>query len=231
MNIKVVTMLDTLLAIDMFSFNSVFQYFPEELQFETLYWLLLIAYERKGENKVFNDFAETRLEYFQQSGYFSQLGSELSLGEIELWMDDEVSPFKKKMLTMFCAIVGELPFKRKKGFARKLRGLSEEIYNDIYPWAWLVFDDISYMTDADARTLIQETAIDDMRYALKMADHDTKEKIFSNLSPRVVEDLKMGMMSLGAILVSEVEERQIRVFFVLFKLMKEGLIKAWEGWK
>lgn len=86
------------------------------------------------------------------------------------------------------------------------------------------FEDILKIDDNGVQLVIQEVQHEDLLISLKTATDELKEKLFSNMSERAAEMLRMDLESLGPIKISEVEKAQQNIISVCKQLEKNGKI-------
>jgi len=87
-----------------------------------------------------------------------------------------------------------------------------------------VFDNLIDVDDRGIQTLLREISTDHLLLALKAADDDLKEKIFSNMSSRAAEMLKDDLEAKGPVRLSEVEAAQKEILNIARRLADEGQI-------
>ncbi len=93
-----------------------------------------------------------------------------------------------------------------------------------------VFEDIMYIDSRGIQTLLKEITNEDLNLALKTANDELKEKIFSNMSNRAAEMLKEDMESLGPVRIADVETAQQNIIRIARKLERLGrLVIAGKG--
>jgi flagellar motor switch protein FliG len=93
-----------------------------------------------------------------------------------------------------------------------------------------VFEDIMDIDNRGIQTLLKEITNEDLLLALKTANDELKEKIFSNMSNRAAEMLKEDMESLGPVRVADVETAQQNIIRIARKLERLGrLVIAGKG--
>lgn len=87
-----------------------------------------------------------------------------------------------------------------------------------------VFDNLIDVDDRGIQTLLREVSTDNLLLALKGADDELKEKIFSNMSSRAAEMLKDDLEAKGPVRLSEVEASQKEILTIARRLADEGQI-------
>ncbi len=86
------------------------------------------------------------------------------------------------------------------------------------------FSDLLKIDDRGVQRLLREVDKKDLAYALKIADDDVKQKIFSNMSERAQDLLKEELQYMGPIRLKEVEAAQIRIIDTVKQLEESGEI-------
>jgi flagellar motor switch protein FliG len=87
-----------------------------------------------------------------------------------------------------------------------------------------VFDDIVMVTDAGIQRVLKEIENKDLSLALKAANEEVKNKIFSNMSNRASEMVKEDMEYMGPVRLRDVEAAQMRIVEVIRRLEDAGEI-------
>ncbi len=87
-----------------------------------------------------------------------------------------------------------------------------------------VFADLIEVDDRGIQTILREVQTDTLVLALKGAEPELQEKIFSNMSSRAAEMLRDDLETKGPVKVSEVEEAQKELLAVARRLADEGQI-------
>ncbi len=87
-----------------------------------------------------------------------------------------------------------------------------------------VFDDIVMVTDAGIQRTLKEIDNKDLSLALKAANEDVKNKMFSNMSARASEMIKEDMEYMGPVRLRDVEAAQVRIVEVIKRLEDAGEI-------
>ncbi len=87
-----------------------------------------------------------------------------------------------------------------------------------------VFADLIEVDDRGIQTILREVQTDQLVLALKGADNDLQEKIFTNMSSRAADMLKDDLETKGPVKLSEVEEAQKELLVVARRLADEGQI-------
>jgi len=87
-----------------------------------------------------------------------------------------------------------------------------------------VFDNLIMSDDKSLQTLLRGTDTEDLVLALKGADEQLREKLFSCMSSRAAANLQDEMEALGPVRLTEVQEAQKRIINVARRLSDEGSI-------
>ena len=87
-----------------------------------------------------------------------------------------------------------------------------------------VFADLIEVDDRGIQTILREVQTDQLVLALKGAENDLQEKIFTNMSSRAADMLKDDLETKGPVKLSEVEEAQKELLVVARRLADEGQI-------
>ena len=110
-----------------------------------------------------------------------------------------------------------------KEILEKMGELDDEIAQEVKKLMFL-FDDIIGIQDKDIQKVLREVERKDLAIALKTADDDLKNKIFSNMSERAADLLKEELEYMGMIKLKEVEAAQARIINVIKSLEESGEI-------
>jgi flagellar motor switch protein FliG len=86
------------------------------------------------------------------------------------------------------------------------------------------FEDLVKLDNRAIQEILREVDIKVLAKALRGANEEVQQKIFSNMSQRAAEVLKEDMEALGPTRLSEVEEAQMEVIRVVLRLRDEGRI-------
>ncbi|MEL0068678.1 MAG: flagellar motor switch protein FliG [Gammaproteobacteria bacterium] len=87
-----------------------------------------------------------------------------------------------------------------------------------------VFDNLVDVDDRGVQTLLREISTDTLVLALKGADDDVSDKIFSNMSKRASELMKDDLEAMGPVRLSDVESAQKEILTVARRLAESGEI-------
>ena len=87
-----------------------------------------------------------------------------------------------------------------------------------------VFDNLVDVDDRGIQTLLREISTDTLILALKGADDDVNEKVFSNMSKRAAELLRDDLEAMGPVRLSDVETAQKEILTVARRLAESGEI-------
>jgi len=91
------------------------------------------------------------------------------------------------------------------------------------------FDDLLKLDNKAIQLVLREVANDALIVALKGAEPEMREKIFSNMSTRAAETLREDLESRGPVRVSEVEAQQKEILKIVRRLGDEGQIMIGGG--
>lgn len=91
------------------------------------------------------------------------------------------------------------------------------------------FDDLMKLDNKAIQLVLREVANDALIIALKGAEPEMREKIFSNMSSRAAETLREDLESKGPVRVSEVEAQQKEILKTVRRLGDEGQIMIGGG--
>jgi flagellar motor switch protein FliG len=86
------------------------------------------------------------------------------------------------------------------------------------------FEDLVKLDNRAIQEILREVDIKVLAKALRGANEEVQQKIFTNMSQRAAEVLKEDMEALGPTRLSEVEEAQMEVIRVVLRLRDEGRI-------
>ena len=102
--------------------------------------------------------------------------------------------------------------------------LAESVRNQMF-----VFDDIANLTDREIQLILREVDSKDLSTALKGANDEMKDRIFTNVSERVGTMMKEEMDFSGPIRLSDVEEVQLRIVQTVRQLEEAGQVTIVRG--
>lgn len=111
----------------------------------------------------------------------------------------------------------------EKSIFSKLSERDPELANEVRGLMF-VFDDIVMVTDAGIQRTLKEIDNKDLSLALKAANEDVKNKIFSNMSSRAAEMISEDMEYMGPVRLRDVEASQSRIVEVIRRLEEAGEI-------
>jgi flagellar motor switch protein FliG len=104
--------------------------------------------------------------------------------------------------------------------------LSEEVRRLMF-----VFEDIVYLDSLAIQRFIRECDSKDIAVALKVANQEVQELIYSNMSQRMQENIKTDIQYLHNVRMHDVEQAQQRIVATIRKLEEEGEIVISKGGK
>ncbi len=111
----------------------------------------------------------------------------------------------------------------EKNILSKLAERDPELANEVRGLMF-VFDDLVMVTDAGIQRTLKEIENKDLTLALKAANEDVKNKIFSNMSNRAAEMIREDMEYMGPVRLRDVEAAQMRIVEVIRHLEDAGEI-------
>jgi len=106
--------------------------------------------------------------------------------------------------------------------------MDEEMGNQIQDLMF-VFDNLREVDDRGIQVLLREVSTDLLIIALKGADTELQEKIFSNMSSRAAEMLRDDLEASGPVKLSEVEASQKEILIIARRLADSGEIALGGG--
>ena len=105
----------------------------------------------------------------------------------------------------------------------KITALEPDLLNKIQDQMF-IFENLLDVEDRGIQTLLREVSTDQLVIALKGADENLREKIFSNMSKRAGDMLRDDLEAKGPVKLSEVEAMQKEILKVAKKLADAGEI-------
>lgn len=87
-----------------------------------------------------------------------------------------------------------------------------------------MFEDIINIQDRDIQKILKEVDRKDLALALKIADENLRNKIFSNMSERAADLLKEELQYMGMVKLKEVEAAQSKIIDIIKSLEESGEI-------
>ncbi len=111
----------------------------------------------------------------------------------------------------------------EKNVLSKLAERDSELANEVRSLMF-VFDDIVMVTDTGIQRTLKEIDNRDLSLALKAANEEVKNKIFSNMSNRAAEMIKEDIEYMGPVRLRDVEGAQMRIVEVIRRLEDAGEI-------
>ncbi|MDD2218319.1 MAG: flagellar motor switch protein FliG [Eubacteriales bacterium] len=104
--------------------------------------------------------------------------------------------------------------------------LSEEIRKRMF-----VFEDITILDAMSIQRFLREVDLKEMAIALKGANKDVAEMIYSNMTQRMGDNVRSEMEYLHNVRVRDVEEAQQKIVAIIRRLEEEGEIVIMKGGK
>ncbi|MBX2807720.1 MAG: flagellar motor switch protein FliG [Cellvibrionaceae bacterium] len=109
-----------------------------------------------------------------------------------------------------------------------IKEMDEDIGNQIQDLMF-VFDNLREVDDRGIQALLREVSTELLIVALKGADTDLQEKIFSNMSSRAAELLRDDLEASGPVRVSDVESAQKEILVIARRMADAGEIMLGGG--
>lgn len=110
--------------------------------------------------------------------------------------------------------------------AKKDAKLADDIRKRMF-----VFEDIIILDSRSIQKFLREVESQDLVYALKGANAEVSEVIFSNMSSRMAETVKSDLEVVYNVRIRDVEEAQQRIVAVIRRLEEEGELVIAKGGK
>jgi flagellar motor switch protein FliG len=106
---------------------------------------------------------------------------------------------------------------------KEVAKFSKNLMTDIQE-AMFVFDNLIKSDDKSMQVIIRSVETEDLVLAMKGADEELKDKMFSCMSQRAAANISDEMDALGPVRLSEVQEAQKRIINTARRLSDEGSI-------
>ena len=106
---------------------------------------------------------------------------------------------------------------------KEVAKFSKNLMTDIQE-AMFVFDNLIKSDDKSMQVIIRSVETEDLVLAMKGADEELKDKMFSCMSQRAAANISDEMDALGPVRLSEVQEAQKRIINTARRLSDEGTI-------
>lgn len=110
----------------------------------------------------------------------------------------------------------------------KVKEMDEDLGTQIEDLMF-VFADLVDVDDRGIQTMLREIQTDMLVLALKGAEPELQEKVFTNMSSRAADMLRDDLQNKGPVKVSEVEEAQKEILVIARRLAEEGQISLGAG--
>lgn len=110
--------------------------------------------------------------------------------------------------------------------SKKNAKLADEIRNKMF-----VFEDITILDNSAIQKFLREVESQDLVYALKGANQEVSDAIFSNMSSRMSETIKSDLEFTHNVRMRDVEEAQQRIVSTIRRLEEEGELVIAKGGK
>lgn len=179
---------------------EVLQNLPENTRPELLMRIAALDGVQPEAMKELNDLLEAQLQGGKQ-GQATAFGGVKCAAEILNFVDSSI----------------EAEISEK--IAESDQKLAEEIQELMF-----TFENLADVDDRGMQTILRDVSTDNLVLALKAADDNIKEKIFTNMSSRAADMLKDDLEAKGPVKLSEVEAAQKEILAVTRRLADEGQI-------
>lgn len=110
----------------------------------------------------------------------------------------------------------------------KVKEVDEDLGQEIQDLMF-VFENLNGVDDRSMQTILREVSTDVLLLAMKAADDELKEKIYTNMSKRAAEMLRDDLEAKGPVKLSEVETAQKEILSIARRLADEGQISLGGG--
>lgn len=205
--------------MDQEEMKLVFASMREEVQVETIFWILSTIYPKSVESSP------------GKKQFFSEVMKELKMENPSKFDNKAFDPvsdvLKPFLLTTISEIIQGLPFKRRDFISRQIRLRDANIYKDMELYGWYAFDDLAGLSDRDTQCWLKEVNAEDLLLAMKLCGDKVKDKIFNNMSDRAAAMMAEDLSSLGPVRMIDVEKSQKAILKVVRAFMAEKKIKGW----
>ena len=121
-------------------------------------------------------------------------------------------------------LLNRVDWETGKDILSKLSEQDPELANEVRG-LMLTFDDIVMVTDTGIQRLLKETDNKDLSLALKAANEDVRNKMFSNMSNRAAEMIEEDMEYMGPVRMRDAEAAQRRIVEIIRLLEETGEIE------
>lgn len=128
-------------------------------------------------------------------------------------------------------VVDMLNIMEKKSEKQILEGVEQEdpkLAEEIKAMMF-VFEDLVTLDDRSLQMILREIDQQTLTLALRGANEDMRERIFTNVSTRAAQMLREDIDAMGPVKLSEVEQSQSEVVQVALRLEEEGKIAVSSG--
>ncbi len=112
------------------------------------------------------------------------------------------------------------------GLSERNQDLSDEIRKRMF-----VFEDIVTMDDRSVQRFVRDCDVRDLVLALKAANEEVANKLFSNMSTRMAQNIKDDLEVTTNVRMRDVEEAQQRIVGIIRDLEEKGEIVILKGGK
>ncbi|MEA2093395.1 MAG: flagellar motor switch protein FliG [Pseudomonadota bacterium] len=118
-------------------------------------------------------------------------------------------------------LLNHLGKEEETAISRGISELDEALAQEISELMF-VFENLKDVNDRGIQALLREVSSDSLVVALKGADEEINEKIFSNMSKRAAEMLRDDLETKGPVKLSEVQEAQKEILVVAQRMAESG---------
>ena len=113
-----------------------------------------------------------------------------------------------------------------EGLSMRDQDLADEIRKRMF-----VFEDIVFMDDRSVQRFVRDCDARDLVLALKAANNEVAQKLFSNMSARVAQNIRDDLEITNNVRMKDVEEAQQRIVGIIRDLEEKGEIIILKGGK
>ena len=113
-----------------------------------------------------------------------------------------------------------------EGLSMRDQDLADEIRKRMF-----VFEDIVFMDDRSVQRFVRDCDARDLVLALKAANNEVAQKLFSNMSARVAQNIRDDLEITSNVRMKDVEEAQQRIVGIIRDLEEKGEIIILKGGK
>ncbi len=176
---------------------------------------------------------ETQSEVFKRIADLDRTSPEI-IKNVEEMMSEKLSSVSSMDMVEFggvnylAEVMNNLDMRTEKGIIEELNKENPELVDEIQK-RMFIFDDIAYLDNLEVQAFIRECDTKDLTIALKGANTEVTQVIFSNMSQRQQETIKTDMLYLHNVRMRDVEEAQRSIINVIRRLEENGEIVLFKG--